>query len=432
MKTARSFTGPSLCFAMALAIASPAVRATPLHPAFDLQGPGLSIAVAGAGFSGPAGRSQTLTVNVGGTVELALLYWTGRDHPCPDDPPGSGQCVLPETGPYKDQVLSFGGGPVTGILAGSEIQPDTNAGPINNLGYYADVTDQVRARGRGRLSFTVADGDPASNLADLDGAGLLVVYTDPAKTAPARVIVYHGLDFAYGEDRTPGETQVTAPFTFNHGASLASDRQGKLAVFVGDAEAIGPDRIDISHNPSLVNRLDGSAGAQWDADVYPVTIPAGAGATTVQVFSEPIGHNPDSLLWVMSALWVPLPAATGCSATVWSGLPASVWVLAGARPEQRVRDVFQESAPFGGVAVAMLQTALRFKNGPGLLGAVKELVRAGTAGFLNAGHPRVEYPFTQTQVITKVDTALRSHDPATILAAALELDAANGASCPLD
>ncbi len=268
MKTVRSLIGISLCFAAALSAAS-AIHATPLHPAFDLQGPGLSIAVAGVGMSGPTGRSKTLTVTVGGPVELALLYWAGRDHPCPVDPPGSGQCVLPETGPYKDQVLSFGGLLLPGILIGSEVQPNTNAGPINNLGYFADVTDMVRARGTGRLSFTVADGDPGSNLADLDGAGLLVIYSDPAKRDPARVIVYHGLDFAYGEDRTAGSTQVTAPFTFNHGASRATDRQGKLAVFVGDAEGIGPDRIDISRNPSPANRLDGSSGAQWDADVFP-------------------------------------------------------------------------------------------------------------------------------------------------------------------
>ena len=298
-----------------------------------------------------------------GGARPALLG--GRDHPCLDDPPGSGLCVLPETGPFKDQVFTFAGLPLTGILTGSEVQPNTNAGPINNLGYFADVTEKVRERGTGRLSFTVADGDPGNNLADLDGAGLLVVYTDPAKRDPARVIVYHGLDFAYGEDRTPGGTQVTDPFTFNHGASRAAERQGKLAVFVGDAEGIGPDRIDISHNPSPVNRLDGSSGAQWDADVFPVTVPGGAGATTVQIFSEPIGKNPDSLLWVTAALWLPLPVATGCSADIWGGLSTDVWVLAGARPDQRVRDVFRESAPFGSVAVAMLRTAARFRSGPG-------------------------------------------------------------------
>jgi len=428
MQPVRWIASPSLCLAVALSAA--AARGTPLHPAFDLQGPGLSIAVAGVGLL--ANRSQNLTVTVGGPVELALLYWAGRDRPCPVDPPGGGHCVLPETGVYKDQVLSLDGAQVTGTLAGAEIQPDTNAGPIDNLGYFADVTDRVRAKGTGRLVFTVGDGDPASNLADLDGAGLLVVWSDPAKTAAARVMVYHGLDFAYGEDRTPGETQVTDPFTFPHGAARAADRMGDLVLFVGDAEGIGPDRVDISRNPSLVNRLDGSSGASWDAERVPVLIPAGAGATTVQIFSEPVGRNPDSLLWVMAALRVPLPVLTGCSADVWNGLPANVWILAGMRPEQRVRDMFRETAPYGAAGEATLRSALRFRSGLDLLGAVKALARAGTAALLNAGHPKVEYPLTQTQVITKVDTALRGRDISAILAAARELDAANAVDCPLD
>ena len=80
----------------------------------------------------------------------------------------------------------------------------------------------------------------------------------------------------------------------------------------------------------------------------------------------------------------------------------------------------------------MLRTAVRFRSGPGLLGAVRELTRAGIAALLNAGHPRIEFPLTQTQVITKVDSALRSGDVGVIFAAAHELDAANAASCPLD
>lgn len=430
MQAFGSFNRPSLCLVAVLSSCLLPAGATPLHPAYDLQGPGLSISVAGAGLM--TGRPQALTLTVGGPVELALLYWTGRDYPCPVDEPGSGRCVLPATGPYKDQVLSLDGSLVTGILAGSEIQPDTNAGPVDNLGYFADVTDQVRAKGIGRLTFRIADGDPASNLAALDGAGLLVVWTDPAKTAAARVIVYHGLDFAYGEDRTPGETQVTDPFTFVHGAARASDRQGSLVLFVGDAESIGPDRVDISRNPSLVNRLTGSSGAQWDAIRSPVTIPAGAVATTVQIFSEPVGKNPDSLLWTMAALWVPLPVPTGCAEEVWNGLSTDVWALAGLRPDQRVHDIFRESASYGATGTATLRSALRFRGGSDLLGAVKALVRAGTAALLNAGHPRIEYPLTQTQVITRVDTALRSGDATVILAAAHDLDEANGAACPLD
>jgi len=431
MKISRSmYYGLAAC----LAIAAPSaglLQATPLHPAFDLEGPGLSMAIAGAGMLGPGGRSRNLTLNAGGPVELALLYWAGRDRPCPEDEPGSGRCVIPE-GIYKDQVLSFGGTLLTGTLIGSEIQPDTNAGPINNLAYFADVTEIVRARGTGRLSFTVSDGDAASNLTDLDGAGLLVVYTDPAKPNPARVIVYHGLDFAYGEDRTRGRMEVTEPFTFNHGAARAMARRGELAVFVGDAESSGPDRIDVSRNPSLVNRLDGSSGALWDADRFPVDIPARAGATTVQIFSEPLGLNPDSLLWVMAALWAPLPVFNACSAEFWSAAPLDPWAYAGVRPTVKVRDAFREAASYEPLGAATLRAALGFRGGPGLLGAAKDLVRAGTAALLNAGHPKIEFSLTQTQVVTKVDTALRGRDMAAIVRVTQELEEVNAApGCPL-
>jgi hypothetical protein len=406
-----------------------ALEATPLKPAFDLHGPGLSIASAGSGLLG--GRAaRSLVVNVGGPVELALLYWTGRDRPCFQAEPG-GPCLIPEGRLYKDQRIQFAGVALEGVLIGAEAQGDTNAGPINNIGYMADVTAMVQARGTGRQVFSVGDGDPADNLADLDGAGLLVVYTDPTVSAPARVLVHHGLDFAYGEDRTPGETQVTDPFTFKHGAARATARKGRLVLFVGDAVSIGPDRIDISRNPSLVDKLDGSSGASWDADATFVDVPAGAAATTVQVFSEPVGRNPDSLLWVMAALWLPLPVPAGCPETFWSTSPAA-WGPTGTRSGERVVDLFTEAKAYDVVSIASLQTALRFRREGGLLGAAKALVRAGIAAYLNAGHPKVEYPLTRTQVITKVDTALRSNDPETMFAAARGLEEANGEACPLD
>lgn len=427
MKLARSLRG-MICASIVLLGATAGAGGTALFPAHDLEGPGLSVAYAGAGLLG--GRSKNLAVGIGGRVELALLYWAGRDRPCPQEEP-DGPCVLPDRSLAKDQLLFLDGAAVEGTLIGSEEQPDTNAGPINNLGYMADVTDLVRSRGTGRQVFRISDPDPASNLADLDGAGLFVVYTDPAVSAPARVIVHHGLDFAYGEDRTTGETQVTDPFTFNHGAARATVRRGKLVVFAADAVKNGPDRIDISRNPSLTDRLDGSAGESWDADLFPVDVPAGAGATSIQVFSEPVGKNPDSLLWVMAALWLPLPLPSGCSAAFWDRSPG-LWNVTGTLPGQKVSDLFTEAKRFDTVGPVTARAALRFQHGAGLVGAARALVQNGVAALLNAGHPKIEFPLTRTQVITRVDTALRSEDAAKILDAARELGLANAADCPLD
>ncbi len=243
-----------------------------------------------------------MTVDVDGSVRFALLYWAGRDRPCPDSPPGSGNCVIPAE-PYLDQELLFDGTPITGTIIGTEHQPVSPTGPINNIGYFADVTALVAAKGMGTHSFGIADGNTASNLLRLNGASLIVGWIDPSTNFTFRVLVHDGLDFAWGEDPTPGDNRVTAPVTLDHGMNL-SDRMAELLVVWGDNEVNRPERIDVSNNPSLFNEGDESSGFQWDHDAFDVTIPAGVGSTTVQVFSEPVGQFPDSTEWEVVALRV--------------------------------------------------------------------------------------------------------------------------------
>jgi len=385
------------------------------------------MSVAGAGLQSWKSSPRSLAVKIDGPVELALLYWAGRDRPCPQDPPGSGVCVVPSE-PYKDQILTLDGVEVLGKLIGGEVQPDANPGAIHNLGYMAEVTERVRAKGLGRLTFRIGDGEPNNNLATLDGVGLLVISSVPGRPA-ARVIVFQGLDFAYGEDRVSGPTRITEPIAFNHDAARM-ERRGVLAIFAGDALASAPDRIDIGHNPSVFNRLDGSAGAEWDADVLPVDIPGGTLSTTVALASEPFGSNPDSLFWVMAALRVPLPVETGCAAGFWAGHLGS-WKPGGVRPDQLLRNTFTESARYETLGGVTLQAALRLNGGSDLLGAARTLLREAAASLLNGAHPGLEYPLTRTQVITEVDTALRSRDQAAIRDLARELEEWNGAECPL-
>lgn len=412
---------------LAAGISAPGAAATPLQLAFDLQGPGLAVAHAGVGLRGLGAGTRSLTVHVREPIELALLYWAGRQYPCAPDPVAGG-CAAPEE-PYRDQVLRFDGTLIQGTLIGTETQPDANPGAILNVGYMADVTGIVRARGGTRRVFSIADGDPASNLSSLAGAGLLVVYTRPSGP-DARVIGFHGLDFAYGEDRAHGAPEITEAVTINHGAARRN-RRGELVIFAGDAVSIAPDRIDIRDNPSLLDRLDGSAGSAWDADVFPVDIPGGSIATTVQLFSEPPRQNPDSLLWVMAALRVPLPEPTGCTPDLWSGR-TGLWQSTGIRTTQTLRNTFVESSRYGALGNATILAALRFQEGgAGALGAAKTLLRAAAAALLNAAHPQLEYPHTRTQVITAVDSALRGGDAGAMLELAAGLDEANRARCPL-
>jgi hypothetical protein len=255
-----------------------------------------------------------------------------------------------------------------------------------------------------------------------------VIYTDPSRPA-ARVLVDDGLDFAFGEDWTPGEIQVTEPFTWVHGTARGT-RDGEVIVFVGDAQRLRPDRIEITGNPPLIDSLDGSSGTAWDADRIPVRVPGGAASTSVQLFSEPAKDYPDTLLWVAAALRVPLPVASGCSAEFWNGHPEA-WKGTGIAATQQVKYVFSGAAGYGEVGEASLRTALRFRPGGGLLGVAKELVRAAAAALLNSVHASLEYPRTRTHVIIDVNQALLSGDAVKMLNLTAELEKANAAGCPL-
>lgn len=406
------------------------LNATPLTLAYDLEGPGFSMVHAGVGLHGWKKDTRNLVINIPAPVELALLYWAGRDHPCSLDPE-TGVCGIPTEPeePYRDQVMLLDGVSLTGTVVGTEFQPDTNRGPVLNIGYMADVTEAVRARGLGKVAFAIADGDTASNLTDMDGAGLLVVTSDTGAPA-ARVLVFHGLDFAYGEDRTPGPTRITEAVTFNHGAARTG-RTGALILFVGDDGSKGPDRIDVSPtNPKLLNKIDGSAGASWDADRFPVPVPIGNLATTVRIASEPWGKNPDSMLWVMAAMWLPLPVPSGCSPAYWNR-DQEQWKYPGLPPSQKMKFIFPATKAYGDIAETTLRAAFLFADEGGLLGAARALVREGGAAMLNSAHFKIEYPITRTQVLTRVGEALSGGNEEAIRALAAELQAWNAAGCPL-
>ncbi|MFP5286084.1 MAG: hypothetical protein ACLGI9_10140 [Thermoanaerobaculia bacterium] len=410
-----------------------AAGATPLQISLDIQGQGLAVSEGGVGTQGIGTGSRSFTVDIGGPVQAALLYWAGRDRPCPQS---GGACVVPFQ-PYKDQVIRLDGTLITGTIIGTEGQPVSANGPINNIGYLADVTSLVQAKGTGLQTFTVRDGDTASNLFRWNGVGLLVIYTDPADSAMWRVITYHGLDFAYGADPTPGPTRVTDPVTFNHGSDVVA-REGRLRIFSGDSVANRPDRIDISNNPSVVNGLDSSDGASWDTDVLVINIPAGVASTTVQLFSAPPNMNPDSLLWTLGVLRLPLPGEDpnqvgddGCTPGYWKNHTES-WAGTGYSPDQTTGSVFSGASAFPSLASQSLLQSLQGGGGSGTLGAARILLRAAVAALLNAAHDGVDYPRTTAEILADVNAALTSNDRNTMLALASELDSDNNLGCTLN
>ncbi|MFL6233051.1 MAG: DUF3344 domain-containing protein [Thermoanaerobaculia bacterium] len=309
---------------LALLAFSAAANATQLGPFIDLQEQGLSMTHDGHGLWTWGGGPVSFNVTIGGPVRFALLYWAGRERPCTLDGSGTN---CPFTQPYKDQVLNFNGAPITGTVIGSETQPTSGGGPILNVGYYADVTGIVSAAGTGPQSFTLTDGDTSSNFWRFDGAALLVAYKDGTNLDTYRILVQDGLDFAYGDDPTPGDNRVTAPVTFNHGVNF-SNRTADLLLFAGDGDADRPDNTTISNNPTLFNILNSTQGPEYNTVLTPISIPSGAGTTTVQMNSAPAGQNPDSLLWELAALRVQQLDIAGatCPARVIAGPPTQLQV----------------------------------------------------------------------------------------------------------
>jgi hypothetical protein len=402
-------------------------------PVLDMKGQGLTIAEAGVGLEGLGSGTRNLTISLGGPVQKAILYWAGRDVTnCAE-----GACLsAPNTPPFADQELVFNGAPVMGTIVGTE------GADSGNIGYAVDVTSTVQAAGTGSQTFTIADANPAKNLDRLNGAGLIAVYTDASDPNSYRVTIADGLDFAYGGLGGIGgslpfipENQITSPVAFPFAPS-DSQRTAQLTLFVGDADGARADRVDISGNSSLVNTLDSSDGAKWDTDTHTIAIPASADHTSVQLFSAPPAPRgqpqPDSLLWVLAALRVPVESGRqGCTPGYWKN-HLSAWTETGLSPSALVGDTFTVPGNLSTLGGATLREALAFGGGPGVLGAARILLRAGVAAMLNAGHPSLDYPSTPLQVRNAINDALASNARATMLARATALDADNNLGCPLN
>lgn len=284
--------------AFALLLAPPPLAATALTPFIDLQEAGLTTTTDGEGLQTWDHTTPVdLTVNVGGTVRFALLYWAGSEYPCNFVDP---DCTFVE--PFDDQQMIFAGTPITGTEIGTETWEDNPGGERLAIGYFADVTSLVSAAGVGLHDFTFADGNLAANLTELDGVSLIVGYTDPIESAFYRVLVSDGVDFASGL-AAPGENRNTSAVTFNHG-SYPEPREAELTLVVGDGDA-SCDRVTISDEPDLINTLDASSGPDWDHDVRTIEIPADDGTTQVQVFAEP-----DDVIWQVAMLRVLAPQPT--------------------------------------------------------------------------------------------------------------------------
>ncbi len=103
------------------------------------------------------------------------------------------------------------------------------------------------------------------------------------------------------------------------------------------------------------------------------------------------------------------PVAGNCptKAPDWGKTP-SVWPSE-YTPDQTVLSVFDQAAVLPEVASKTLLEAVKGKAGGG---KVKDILKEGVAGLLNAASPDVAYPFSSVEIVLGVNTALASGDNA--------------------
>lgn len=119
----------------------------------------------------------------------------------------------------------------------------------------------------------------------------------------------------------------------------------------------------------------------------------------------------------------------GCTPGAWKNrlLAIGAWVPTGLSPDQSVGSLFA-TAP-ASLAGATLLEALEFDGGNEFVDKVALLIHHAVAAALNAGHPDIDYPFTQAEVIAMTDAAIASGHAGTVLDLKDTFDAANNEGC---
>ena len=408
------------------------------NPSVAINASATRVLAGGVGMSGFVNAPNSFSVNVpaGATVRQVLLYWSG--HFSTDNFIGS-----------PDDTVSVNGNSVTGTAIGGPAFFFQAFGSLENfITYRSDITAlNLVAPGSNSLTISNMAFSSVFGAAANDGAGVLVLYSDPADPAGSSVAVRDGLDLAFSGFPAPRDTTVPQTFTF---ASSAVARTANLASLASSVSNFDPtfgfrtNQLRVTFNlggtgdVTIDNPYQSNAGAEYDASNIAITVPAGASQMTVQALSGGPGPSPStpaSFAWSASAVSIPgtpppppPPPSEGCTPGYWKNHTES-WPPSGYSPSQLLSSVFSNTGSLGSNS---LLTALGFPGGNTLDGKKQILLRAAVASLLNAAHPGVDFDLTAAQVIASVNAALASNNKDTIIGLATQLDNANNGLCRLN
>lgn len=343
---------------------------------------GTGMVAAGTGMEAQPG---TIDINVPGTVQQVLLYW-------------SGGMVGNVAG---DDTITVDGNAVTGTLIGGPTFFFARSGAqLWFSSYRADIT-ALNLVNPGANSLSVSD--MAFDALETNGAGVLVIFDDGSD--PVEIDVRDGLDLAFINFPEPRLSTIAQTFNFT---PADVDRTASLPMFFGSVSKDGfrPNSIEVTVGGTTTifsDLLASNDGKEWDTLNLSVDIPAGADSLTVQAFSRDdngTGSLPASFSWIAAGLAItppppPPPGGEGCTPGYWKN-HLEDWPPTGYSPADIFDTVFGTSY-FD--STYTLGEAIDAKGG-----GVKKIARHGTAGLLSAAHPDVSYPYTVAEVIAYVQS----------------------------
>jgi hypothetical protein len=420
----RTALGGALIATLATATAALANGTETLGPPNIPIANGTDVRVFGVGTAASPDAPVSLSVNVpaNALVKQVLVYWEGH--------------VTSSAGPdTPDTTIALNGNPITG----AQISAGTNCFLAENFyTFRADVTNlDLVQPGANTLTVSgmnfVSQFPPSGN----DGVGIIVVYDDGTPSTLAGI--RDGQDLAFADFASPLDTTVPQTFSF---ASAGQTRTASLGVLAGSVSNdlalvrgnVITGQFDTGQTFSLVNQLQSNQGREFDAQNFPITIPAGATSLTVRLLSQG-GDQPASLTWIAGTLAVdevppPPPGSQGCTPGYWKNHLGS-WAVTGYSPSQALSSVFSPTG-LGTLGSSTLHQALSFGGGSTITAKKQILLRAAVASLLNAAHPGVAFGSTPAQVVSAVNAALESNNKDTIVNLATVLDRRNNGGCKLN
>jgi hypothetical protein len=140
------------------------------------------------------------------------------------------------------------------------------------------------------------------------GAGVVVIYDDGGQ--PLATDIVDGLDLAYFRfEGTLLERTVPQTFYFE---PADYERVGNIILHVASVGDMRPNITEVTMNgvtEQYFNLFMSAQGPEWDAQILPVTVPAGTDSLTVELISASDGttNNPASLAWTAGGLAIEKP-----------------------------------------------------------------------------------------------------------------------------